>query len=77
MTSCLECFFLGEGEEGRLLQKLLTSLINYDPVTSETTDINMVSVVALIMDINMASCGNMDHTHRHGLWLQQRPQTPT
>lgn len=32
MTFSLECFFSGgEGEEGRLLQKLLMSLINYDP----------------------------------------------
>lgn len=68
MTFCLDCFFLrGGGEEGRFLQKRLMPLINYDP--GDLRD-HRHQHGSLVVALIMVSGDNMDHTHRHSLWLQ-------
>ena len=48
--------------------------VNMAAVAAQTTD-TQPSVAVCIMDISMASGGDVDYGHQHALWWQHRTQT--
>lgn len=60
MASCLHCLFYSEGVSQSPLMSLI---LNYESAKEA-----FLPISAWTMNLNMASSGNTDQGHQHGLW---------